>query len=141
MNAHIYSKIHNITKYLREIHFSIILFRFCFYIYKCLLLPYSNTMIITQYHLSRENSNNIVELRFSICLYLDFEFTTVIFMKWRCYDRYLQYIELRSTQKSRCEKSLELTLKKLNVSTAKWGHFFYHGGTLPTKFLGRYFTL
>ena len=114
MNAHIYSKIHNIfAKSASRWYCSV-------FIYKCVFLPNPNTMIITYYHLSWGNSKNIVENRISICAYLDFECIIVIFMKCFCYDRYLQYIQLRHTQKPCCQKSLELTLKKLNVSTAKW---------------------
>ena len=36
MNAHIYSKIHNIMKYLREIRFSMILFGLYINVYVCL---------------------------------------------------------------------------------------------------------
>ena len=74
----------------------------------CVFLPNSNTIIITYYHFSGGNFKKILENLISICAYLDFEFITFIFMKCRCHDRYLKWIQLRHTKNPHAKNSSSL---------------------------------
>ena len=105
------------------------------FLYTCVVLPYPNTMIITYYHLSWGNFKNIAKNLISICEQFGLWMYNSPFMKCRCYDRYLQYIQLTHAQKPRCQKTLELTQKKLNVCTVNWNHFFIMGEPHRPSFL------
>ena len=132
MNAPFYSKILDIMKYLRDIRFSMIFSGF----YINVILPEPNTMTITHYHLSWGHFKNIAEKRISIGAQYGFWIYNSHFYEMSLLWTILTIHTIDTLPKTQMpKKSFELTLKKINVCTAKWNHFFIMGEPHRPSFL------